>query len=410
MSVAAPTIGLYIGFSRTANTGAWTLGTSDLGTGTILGEAFVDVYTDVGADLRSWNLNRGKSRQLDQYQTGTIRGVLDNRAADYSPLNLSGSYVTGGVTDVKPGRKCYLTATDPTTGLTHTLFRGRIRDWDIDYTGVFDSTATVTAQDAMVELANTRISLDAVGTDTGAQADEVLTAAGITQFVASAGQSLTQAMTYSGTALDALRTLEKTEQGALYVEANGDVYFSSRADLIANIQSRVSQVTFGAGDLDYSDINIGYESDLIYNSVSVTRTGGTVQTYTNTDSVAAYGTRAMNLTNMANVSDADALTLATYLAGKFGEPYVRVKSITIKPMRSAALMTEALTRQIRDRVTVNFSPVGGESISQEVFITGIKHEFTPDRGMTTTYTFDPTDWAYGWLLGTDALGSITLGF
>jgi hypothetical protein len=281
----------------------------------------------------------------------------------------------------------------------------------LDYTGQFDGTATVTVTDAMTEIAQSPVSLTTSATDSGSAAAEVLVDAGVTSFTASEGMSSVQATTFDGTALEALRILETTEQGAVWVEPYGDVVFSSRGDLVSQPRSRFSQATFGTGDLTYTDIKIAYESDQIKNHARLTRTGGTEQTATNTTSQDAYGPRTITISNLASVSDAEVAIMASYLVGKYGEPYVRIKSITLAPQKNEALMTQALERRIRDRVTVYFTPVGGgTAIEQEVFITGIQHEITPQRGMTTTFTFEPTDWSYGWLLGTDALGSTTLGF
>lgn len=412
MSVALPTIKVYVGFSQVANTGAWTLGTSDLGTGTVLGQPFVYTYTDIGADVRSWSLERGKQRHLDQYQAGRMNIKLDNSARYYDPLNLSGPYVTGGVTDVRPGKPAYVTLTHPVSAVEYTVFRGRVRDWVLDYTGGFDSVTTLILTDAMSELATTTVDLTTTAAYTGTNAAEVLVDAGITAFAVSTGASATQAMTFNGTALAALRTLEQTEQGALYVESNGDVIFSSRTDLISQSRSRTSQATFvGSGTLQYTDIGIAYESDQIHNKVTATREGGVAQTATNEDSVDLYGVKAFSLSGLANASDTAALELATFVSGRFGDPWVRIREIKMAPRTNGDLMTQALTRAIRDRVTVNFTPVGGgTAISQEVFIIGIKHEVTQDLRMTTTFAFDSTEWSVGWLLGTDALGSAVLGF
>jgi hypothetical protein len=46
-------------------------------------------------------------------------------------------------------------------------------------------------------------------------------------------------------------------------------------------------------------------------------------------------------------------------------------------------------------------PGGGAQISQEVLIAGITHQFQPDRVMTT-FTFETTDLAYGWVLDVSA--------
>lgn len=413
MPVAIPTIGVYIGFSFTLNTGAWVLGTSLLGTGTILGPTYVTVYTNVAASVsetRQLSVTRGKSRELDQYQAGRAVVALNNRDRDYDPLNLAGPYVTGGTTDVKPGRLIYITATDPTTGLVHRLFTGRIQNWRLGYTGKFDSIATVEASDAFTDLANTDVAFTSAADNMGAVASDVLVEAGVTQFAYDEGIFTAQAMTWNTRALAALRTLEQSEQAALYVETDGDVYFKSSASLITESRSKVPQATFGAGNLTYESIDIDYDAELILNNVTLTRTGGVAQTSTVQTSVDAYGKRSFSETGLANATDGDALAIATHLTSKYGEPAVRIRGITFHPQKHADLMTQALTRRIRDRVTVTFAPVGGGSeISQELFITGISHEITPQAGMVTSYQFESTAWSFGWVLGTDALGSATLG-
>lgn len=406
MPVAGPTLGVYVGFGFAANTGAFTLGTSDLGTGTVLGPAYVTTYTDVGADVRRLRVARGKSRSNDAYQPGKCTVVLDNRSRDYDPLNLSGPYVTGGATDVKPGRLIYITATDPTTGLVLRLFTGRIRNWQLDYTGAFDSVATVEATDALTELAGVDVAFSSTADDMGAVASEVLVEAGVTQFAYDEGVFQAQSVAWATKALNALRTLEVSEQGALWVDANGDVIFSSGHSLVAEARSRNSQATFGSGDLTYESIEIDYDSDSILNDVQLTRTGGVEQVASDADSIAAYGQRSYSKSDLANANDGDVLGIANFLTVKWGEPLVRIKGIGMHPRKTAALMTQALTRRLRDRITVTFSPVGGGSaISQELFITGIEHEISPGVDMRTKFIFESTQWSHGWLLGTDALGS-----
>ena len=88
---------------------------------------------------------------------------------------------------------------------------------------------------------------------------------------------------------------------------------------------------------------------------------------------------------------------------------MRVKSITVAPMLNAALMTQALSRSLRDRVTVQYQPPGGGAIiSQEVLVSGISHAMPSASLITTTFTFESTTTAIGWVLGTSALGVDTV--
>ena len=405
---AIPTIGCYVGFDIVLNTGAWELGVDDLGTGTVLGQEYTTSYTNVGTDVRALTIQRGRSRELEFYPAGRCTVVLDNRGRDYDPLNLSGPYVTGGVTDVKPGRLIYVTATDPTTGTVYRLFTGRINNWALDYVGGFDAVASPQSSDLLADLARVDVAFTSSADDMGAVANEIFAQAGVTQFAYDEGVFQAQAMTWDTNALAALRILEVSEQGALYADENGDVIFASAHNYVYELRSRVSQATFGSGDLTYESISIEYDADDVVNTATLTRQGGVEQSATDADSVGVYGTREYSKTGLANATDGDALAIATHIVSRYADPTVRIKEIMFHPQKNANLMSQALSRKLRDRITVTFSPAGGGSaISQECFITGIKHDIRPQSGMVTTFTLEDAEWSDGWILGdsSDALGT-----
>jgi hypothetical protein len=92
-----------------------------------------------------------------------------------------------------------------------------------------------------------------------------------------------------------------------------------------------------------------------------------------------------------------------------------VRSIQLKARSNAALMSQCLSRELRDRITVEFTPPPGTGtvISTDAFIAGIKHEFDGSKAdMTTTFTLESTTGrASVWVLGTGALDTTTvLGF
>lgn len=407
MAVAQPTLGVYIGFTISANTGAWTLGTSTLGTGTILGPSLITTYTDVAADVRGMKISRGKSDERGQYQAGRCTVELDNRSRDYDPFNLSGPYVTGGVSDIVPSRNIYITATDPTSGVVTRLYTGKVRDWKPSYTYGLDSVVTVEATDALEDLARADTTVSTTATDMGAVAAQILADVGVTAYAYDDGLFTAQATDRDSDALSALRKLEVSATAELYVERDGDIYFVATPALYSIQRMRDSQATFGSGNLTFESIDVAYESEQMVNSVSLTRTGGTEQVASDADSIEAYGVRSYSRTGLVNQSDTDVLTVATFVKNRFKDPYVRIRGISFHPRKNQYLMEQALTRRIRDRVTVTFSPVGGGSaISQELFITGISHEFAP-QDMVTRFTFESTAWAEGWVLGYDVLGTGT---
>ena len=92
----------------------------------------------------------------------------------------------------------------------------------------------------------------------------------------------------------------------------------------------------------------------------------------------------------------------------YKEPVVRVRRITTWPRSNAALMTQALDRSLRDRITVQYSPPGGGSaITQDAYIAGFHHKLTP-QDMRTTFDLESvTGFDNAFVLGgTEGLGTV----
>ena len=405
---ALPTFSVGIKFSGGADNAGWSLGYGALGS-VQLGEADdANLYIDVASDVRAITINRGRSRELEQYQAGTASVVLDDRDRDFDPLNLSGPYVSLGVTQVRPGRRIRIKATHPTTLTQYSIFTGTIRDWQLGYNRT-DATTTARCSDAMTDLANVDITTTTTAGLSGVAAGEVLGVAGIGLLSVDAGIATLQATTFTNvSALSAMQTLEASEQGSVYADETNVVQFADRHAILSETRSNTSQATFGTGNLPYTEIALDYSSALIKNNVTVTRTGGVAQTSTDATSVTAYGKKSYGLSGMAVSTDVQALATAGFIVSGYKDPAVRVSSITIASQYHADTMTQALSRQIRDRVTVQFAPPGGGTISQELFIEGIEHSVSPQGQMSTRFTFSSTATALGWSLGTGALNTTTI--
>lgn len=402
---ALPTFSVSIKFSGGADNAGWSLGYGSLGN-LQLGEADdPELYINVAADVRSITINRGRSRQLDHYQPGTATVVLNNRSRTYDPLNLSGTYVSGGVTQIQPGRRIKIKATHPTTLTQYTIFTGTVREWQLGYDRT-DATTTLVCSDAITDLAKINITTTTSAGLSGFAAGEVFGASGLGLVSVDAGVSTLQATTFTDEiALSAIQIIEKSEQGAVYADESGILQFDSRHAILTETRSNTSQATFGTGNLPYTDIALDYDSDMIRNSVTATRTGGTAQTDTDATSITTYGKRSYSLSGLAVSTDVQALSIADYLVLAYKDPAVRVTSIEFAPQYHADTMTQALSRQLRDRVTVTFAPPGGGTISQQLFIEGISHRVSPQGQMMSLFTFGSTATAIGWVLGISELNS-----
>lgn len=126
------------------------------------------VWTTVGVidaagkgGLRSFSVDRGRSRELDCFQAGRASFVLDNRDRRFDPDHAAGPYFG----KVLPMKRVRLTATYG--GVTYPLFDGYADSWDQSYVPPREAVCVLQATDGMKVLA-------AADLPTSAYAAEVL--------------------------------------------------------------------------------------------------------------------------------------------------------------------------------------------------------------------------------------------
>jgi hypothetical protein len=392
-----PTVSVEVGFSVGANTGTY-LHLDDsarglLDTGTLAPD---EVWTDITAYLHEGSTSRGSDRVTSpvmRYEAGSATIVLDDSDRRFDPDNLSGPYVSGGVTQVTAMRAVRVRAT--WDGTTYDLFRGFADDWvhDDDVDSPNYTRCTLTATDAFDVLSNhSRAAVAAVGAseNTGARVGRILDSVSwpAADRVIATGDSTLQATTLDGDALAELQLAVDSELGELYMDGAGRVVFRNRQAFASESRSNTSQATFGDGggaELPYTGIGRSSDRATMANLVRVTRVGGSEQTATDSASVQTYLTKTFERSDLIVEDDTTAANLAAWVLHIAAEPETRFTHLEISPRRDAAtLWPHALGRELGDRITIKRRPAGGGSaISKDSFIRGISHEFTPDWWTTT---------------------------
>jgi hypothetical protein len=100
-------------------------------------------YTDVSTYVRSVQIKRGRSSELDDFTTGSCQIMFSNEDRRFDPENSAGPYYG----ELTPGRPIRIQATAP-GGSAQTIFQGYVDQWDQQYTNPSDAIAVVTASDA----------------------------------------------------------------------------------------------------------------------------------------------------------------------------------------------------------------------------------------------------------------------
>jgi len=127
--MSIPVLQVLVGFQTTASFGQpFQLDDAVYGkldTGTLGGIQFADLTTLV----QSVNINRGRSRQLQEFNTGTATVSFWNKSRALDPLNTSSPYwnTSANMTGIVPRLPFHILA----NGIP--IYTGLIHDWYVDY-------------------------------------------------------------------------------------------------------------------------------------------------------------------------------------------------------------------------------------------------------------------------------------
>jgi hypothetical protein len=361
---------------------------------------------DITSDVYGIRIDRGRSRWLDDFTSGSCAISLNNRDRKYDP-NGGGTYSN----EIVPGKRFRVTtASTP-------IFDGVTDDWDIEYTLDADSTASVVISDGFSDLGRTiltetvttsQLSSDRLTTILD-RADVVFPVAkrdiatGVTTLQADTIADGTDVATYT-------QLISRTEGGRVFIAADGDLTFRNRYET----QTTTGALKFaddGTG-VPFYGLSVAVGSELLYNRSLITRTGGSEQAADNTSSQDAYGVRTLAYTGLLFNSDSDSLNFAQYLVSRYGTPEVRISGLAINLHALDAIQAgNVVGTELGDVIQVVYSPPGGgTAIDVFAVVDKISHEIGPEHHMVsfglsaTSQAFTLNDAVFGKLDSDYGLG------
>jgi hypothetical protein len=377
--MAVPQTKVFIGFDLSASGGnLFTLNDTTKG---VLDSIYVlggDVLTDVTNYVASVSVNRGKSRELDRFTAGNASVTLHNDSRIFDPFNTSSIYF-GQVVPRKP----IVIETDG-----ERVFSGFIDDWDLTYDISGKSYAIVAAVDGFMRLSMAE--LNSFTTTSQLSSDRVTAilnrpevAWPIANRSIETGLTSLQADTVAENtnALQYLQLVDTTENGQLFMSRSGAVTFKNRAFNPSFISTVVFADDATPNAIRYSNIEVIYGSENLYNRVAVTRNGGTTQVANSTTSQDAYGVASYSIDGVLLTSDTEAFNLASYLVGLYDQPELRINQVTVNLHDKTPEQVDQICQlEIADVVQVIFTPNQiGSPINQYAIVTGISHDIGIDN-------------------------------
>jgi hypothetical protein len=358
----------------------------------ILADA-ASVIVDVSNVVDSIETKRGRNPQADQFQTGTLTMRIVDQVGAFNPQNPASPYFQL----LTPMRKVQITATYGAT--TYPIFAGFITSYttttpknanDVVYT-------TITAVDAFRLAQNAQVSTVAgtsAGQLSGARINALLDAIDWPASMRDVDAGLTTMQADPGTArtsLAAMQTVETSEYGALYVDAAGSFVFQDR-DVTAG-STGLAPVVFNDNGSDISYFNAVWRLDdtLVYNSASITRTGGTAQVAINQPSINKYFVHSYNQQNLLMETDAVALDYAQAYVASRAETSIRCDAIQLDLYTDNynTGIIAALELDYFDPVTITTNQPGGSTLTKTLQVFGVAQSITPNSWKTTLTTLEP---------------------
>jgi len=390
--MTVPVIHAVINFSTGPSFAqAMILDSGILGTN-ILADA-ASVIVDVSDVVDSIETKRGRNPQADQFQTGTLTMRIVDQVGAFNPQNPASPYFQL----LTPMRKVQITATYGAT--TYPIFAGFITS----YTTTTPKNAndvvysTITAVDAFRLAQNAQVSTvpgTSAGQLSGARINALLDAIDWPASMRDVDAGLTTMQADPGTArtsLAAMQTVEISEYGALYVDAAGSFVFQDR-DVTAG-STGLAPVVFNDNGSDISYFNAVWRLDdtLVYNSASITRTGGTAQVATNPASIDKYFVHSYNQQNLLMETDAVALDYAQAYVASRAETSIRCDAIQLDLYTDNynTGIIAALDLDYFDPVTITTNQPGGSTLTKTLQVFGVAQSITPNSWKTTLTTLEP---------------------
>jgi len=353
------------------------------GRGTLGGVTMVDLTSIV----ESVNITRGRNRQLDQFNAGTATIAFNNQTEILNPTNTASPYYPF----VLPRCPVQILA----NGIP--IYTGLVTDWNLDYDISNKDMMYASCADNFTVLANQ--ALNAVTPSSQATGTRINTILDLTEINYQGARSIdTGSSTLGAFAIDQdtvclnyLQQVNTSEQGYLFMSANGTLTFKGRTSVLNPVAGATFN-TDGTG-LPYQTLVNQYGDELLYNYIITQSPAGGVQTTSSATSIALYQAQQYALTNLLNSTTSEVAGLGNYLLGKYQNPVLRFTGLSTQlTALSEANQNIALTLDLTSICSVvkNFVVGTPATETQTLIVSGVSHSITPGSHIVS-YTFESTD-------------------
>ena len=375
---------LHVELGLAAESGSFILDASLLdGTDTLggdLGYVWTDITDWVHAQASITRGSVSSSGPYMRYGGGRCSFTLDSMDGRFDPTNLTGPYVAAGVSQLRPGVPVRIVAR---TGAVDTvLFVGAADDWPITFAGELNAIVEITASDPLETL--NAADLPAVtpvgaGETAAARVDRILNRiewpAAQREISPLASMAL-QETTLAQSAWTQILQAADSAGAYAWIDCTGRVVVRHQLGFPSAPQTVVGMTE---GAIPFEGVR-PQPSPLarVINTVNLGRAGSTAQFLEDLDSIALYGRRSWGRTDLTTANDEDVMALASQIVGQFaGLSAWHVSLVELSLDEHAATWSEALARDIGDRIEVRQVTPDGRTITAQGIIASVSWTWSP---------------------------------
>ena len=351
------------------------------------------VTVDVSNQVDSIRTNRGRTALSDIFQTGTMSLRIIDQNGDFNPMNPASPYYNL----LTPMRKVTITAS--WNGTTYPIFAGYITSYDtttprdvgeVVYTTIQAVDGFRLFQNAQITTVATTPAGQTTGTRIGKILDSIGWPTGMRDI--DAGQTTVQADPGTlRTSLAAMQTVTSTEYGSLYMDGFGNLVFQDRQLTSSSVAGTPVDFNDNGTGISYNNAVWKLDDTLVFNKVSITRTGGTAQVAFNQASIDKYFLHSYQEQNLLMETDTEALNNARAFLASRQETSIRCDAVTLDLYTANydAGITAALDLDFFDPITVTTTQPGSSTLTKTLQVFGVSHDIKPSNWKTTLTTLEP---------------------
>ena len=333
-------------------------------------------FEDVTSRVRSISIARGKNRDLDRFNAGTLNVEFNNTDRAFDPLFAASPFAG----NIVPRRDVRVLA-DGTA-----QYVGKVTDWNLGYDVSGQSVAELQASDGLTFLAQQVLTAGTAAVQSsGDRVTAVLNMPTVDWPVSErnidTGASTLGADVFEGNALTYLQQVELSEGGLLFIDKQGRVAFKDRLST-----PTTDNVTVFADDgtgIPFAPALVEYGTEELYNQITVSSNAGTA-TSNNALSQTRYGILDRDvqtlLSTLTQVED-----YADFLVGRYGEPDYRFARLTVDMANLNSSQKAAMFGlDMGSVIQVKFTPNGiAPAIERYGLVIAINHQISPEDHIIT---------------------------